>query len=269
MPFFSCEAAREVTMAHAMYYAAPTLHPDRVMTEHDLIYLVEGEWEVWEGERAHLLRPGDVLILTAGRRHFGKRGCRAGTRTLFAHVTSDAMDSWRPPEGRQGVALPSLVHCQEAPEVIGCFRQLVDAYWWEDAQRPVRLSALFELLLCALAEAGPEPLGARRRLALAAQRALRLDPQARLDPEALARKLGVSSRSLRYAFEREVGVPLHRYHLNLRLDMALSMLRAEPERTLRDLADAFGFCDEFHFSRAFKRRFGMPPSQAARARTGR
>ena len=54
-------------------------------------------------------------------------------------------------------------------------------------------------------------------------------------------------------------MPLHRYQLELKLDMARQLLAAEPERTLSDVAETFGFSDAFHLSHACKRRFGLSP----------
>ena len=39
-------APRRITSAGYTSYSMPILHPDRVMPEHDLIYLLEGGWEI-------------------------------------------------------------------------------------------------------------------------------------------------------------------------------------------------------------------------------
>lgn len=251
-------------MAQQMLYAVPCLHPDRVMAEHDIVYMLEGEWEIWEEEHVYRMMPGDALILSAGRHHYGKLVCAPGTRTLYAHMA--ALDGDLPGENvaPQGICLPTLIHCQGTPGVFQCFMQLVDAFWFRGANRAFRLSALLQLLLCELStagEAGETPL---HSLAIQAQSAFHMDPQGKLTTERLAQTLGVTARRLRYAFEQEMGLPPYRYHLNIRLDMAMKILQNEPERTLRDLAEAYGFYDEFHFSRTFKQRFGISPSQVAK-----
>ena len=88
---------------------------------------------------------------------------------------------------------------------------------------------------------------------------MQADIQGKLNIHELAARLQVTPRSLSYAFTQEMGIPIHRYHLNQRLDMAMNMLRAGGCFSLRELAEAFGFYDEFHFSRAFKQRFGAAP----------
>jgi len=243
-----------------MYYADPSLHPDRIMEDHDFVYMLEGEWEVREEGRAFCMVPGDVLILAAGRHHYGRKECRSKTRTLFFHTRAFHREL-AGEAGGDGIHLPSLVHCSASPEVVRCFRRLVDAFWSNAPTRSLELSSLFQLLLCELASASSMEAYPFRRLIAEAQSRMRMDQQGALSTKELAERLGVSVRKLRYAFERELGIPPHRYHRDLRLDMSMKMLQTEPGHTLREIAEAFGFYDEFHFSRAFKRRFGIPPSQ--------
>lgn len=46
----------------------------------------------------------------------------------------------------------------------------------------------------------------------------------------------------------------------LKLNMAHEQIPANPKRGIRDIALSFGFYDEFHFSRLYKRQFGYAPS---------
>ena len=208
------------------------------------------------------MTPGDVLLLCAGRHHFGQKDCAAGTRTLFAHFA--ALEGEPEQATSQGIYLPTHIHCQGTLGVFHCFTQLVDAFWSKDENHAFRLSALLQLLLCELAATASAGESQLHSLVLRAKSAFHMDPQGKLTTERLAEALGVTVRRLRYAFEQEIGLPPHRYHLHVRLDMAMKILQNEPERTLRDLAAAYGFYDEFHFSRTFKRRFGMLPSQVAK-----
>ena len=265
MPFFRCKAAREVSGAQQTYYPTPALHPSRIMDEHDFLYLIEGEWEVWEEGISFLLLPGDLLILCAGRHHYGRVYNKRGTRIFYAHASLANGDNAEDTSGMVGIELPSLVHCTNAPGVYNCFRELVDIFWQYSPTRDIRLSAQFELLLCELATASTMGERPMHGLAEQAKSLLYTDPGGEMTNEELAEALGVSTRHLRYVFEQEIGAPPHRYHLNMRLDMAMALLRNEPERIFRDVAEEFGFCDEFHFSRAFKRRFGIPPSQVKRS----
>jgi len=75
----------------------------------------------------------------------------------------------------------------------------------------------------------------------------------------LASEAGLSPWHLSRGFGRLVGVPLHRYRAGLRLRAALERV-LDGARDLTSLALELGFHDHSHFTRAFRREFGMTPS---------
>ena len=77
---------------------------------------------------------------------------------------------------------------------------------------------------------------------------------------AVADALGVSSESIRKEFRRHFGdSPMH-YFTTYRIALVARRL-AGSDTPLRELADEFGFYDEFHLSRLFKRQMGVSPSE--------
>jgi AraC-like DNA-binding protein len=46
-----------------------------------------------------------------------------------------------------------------------------------------------------------------------------------------------------------------------RQEQILELLAATPALRIGEIADAFGFHDEFHLSNAFKKKFGMSPQK--------
>jgi AraC-like DNA-binding protein len=75
----------------------------------------------------------------------------------------------------------------------------------------------------------------------------------------LAAIAGFSPFHLCRVFERVVGVPPHVYQLDVRLTKAAGLL-ARGKRIV-SVAMETGFCDQSHFHRAFKRKFGVTPRQ--------
>ncbi len=84
----------------------------------------------------------------------------------------------------------------------------------------------------------------------------------RLTPERLSRLFRMSRATLYRLFEDEGGVVA--YISGRRLDRCRALLAADParERTIGEIAFSHGFASEAHFSRAFRRRFGMAPREA-------
>jgi len=103
---------------------------------------------------------------------------------------------------------------------------------------------------------------------LAKRRTLELmDAQldASLTVDFLAREVGLSSAHFARAFRETIGRAPHQYLLTLRLERARRLLDA-PDAVLSDVAQRAGFADQAHFTRLFKREFGVTPGAVVRSR---
>ena len=76
----------------------------------------------------------------------------------------------------------------------------------------------------------------------------------------LCSKLQVSQRHLGRVFKRYVGkTPVH-YYRDIRLDRARGLV-TQTEMKLSEIAVASGFTNQVHFSRSYRERFGLSPTQ--------
>ena len=66
--------------------------------------------------------------------------------------------------------------------------------------------------------------------------------------------------AFRKEFAKRIGIPPARYRLLRRIDRAKSLVTAS-NRPIRDIADSLGYCDEYFFSRQFKRVTGTSPGE--------
>jgi AraC-like DNA-binding protein len=89
----------------------------------------------------------------------------------------------------------------------------------------------------------------------------------RITLDDVARAVHASPFHLARVFQQRTGVPVHRYLTLLRLRAALERL-ADGAVDLTHLALELGFSSHSHFTDAFRREFGQPPS-ALRRRTFR
>jgi AraC-like DNA-binding protein len=64
--------------------------------------------------------------------------------------------------------------------------------------------------------------------------------------------------TFRRAFARRTGMSAREYRIRVRLGRACDLL---PTRSVREVADALGYCDPYSFSRQFRRYMGLPPSR--------
>ena len=81
--------------------------------------------------------------------------------------------------------------------------------------------------------------------------------------EALARRLNISRATLAARFRSAVGEPPMTYLTNWRMLLASELL-ADPHRTTARIAAEIGYGSPFALSTAFKRRFGVSPTEYRR-----
>ncbi len=120
------------------------------------------------------------------------------------------------------------------------------------------LNGIEELLLLAVAEhelpeRRPDPRVQRVLDAVAANLA------APVSVEALARSVALSPSRLAHLFRHEVGDSIVNVVLAMRLRQAASLLEFT-DRPVGRIATDVGFASPYYFSRAFRSRFGMPPT---------
>lgn len=76
----------------------------------------------------------------------------------------------------------------------------------------------------------------------------------------ICRRVGVSQRHLERLFSTHVGAAPAQYYRDIRLDRARGLV-TQTGLSLSEVAQASGFAGQDHFARAYKARFGLPPSR--------
>jgi two-component system response regulator YesN len=79
--------------------------------------------------------------------------------------------------------------------------------------------------------------------------------------EVVCQRLHISTSYFSVLFKRETKKTFHQYLTDLRMDRAMTLLAVEMARTA-EAAEAVGIPDPSYFSYAFKKHFGVSPSQA-------
>lgn len=79
----------------------------------------------------------------------------------------------------------------------------------------------------------------------------------------IAAQAGISASHLKSAFRTSVGMPVHQYVLERRIDRAKDMLM-KGDRTVLEIALATGFSHQGHLARHMRRSAGLTPKQMQR-----
>ena len=81
----------------------------------------------------------------------------------------------------------------------------------------------------------------------------------------LAKVCNLNAAYLNRIFKQALGLPPHAYQINVRLLKAKVLL--QEGQTISNTALKLGFTDQSHFTRRFKRSFGMTPGQYQKINT--
>lgn len=259
MLYFSVSRKRKVTQCNFNYSSEGILHPDRIMTEYDFLYMIKGNWEIREDTEIYPLKEGQLLILEPGKHHFSTEKCSPHMRNMYLHCEA------LPEDGTDvGNLIPvgKLTDCTGNLQITMLFQKIIEEYWTrKDSFREQRLSALFELLLYELASGSTEASLLEDPVVSELKQLFLTNSDRFFHSEELANRFGLSSRTLGHRFKAVTGTTIYQYQLNQKLSMIHELLPQNSNRGLRDIALSFGFYDEFQLSKLFKRQFGYAPSR--------
>jgi AraC-like DNA-binding protein len=229
------------------------------------VILLSGSEFLEQDGREARLRPGDLSIYDATRPHqlifpedFKKLIIQIPRRELDKRIGGLQRSTALTISGSHG---PGAV-------ASGFFRSLAGhSLQLDQQQRGSLAEQALDLLSLALAAVVPADLNLSRSRSLSLSRVrrfidLQLDNPA-LDTNMVADGVGLSARYVNQLFEEE-GTSLMRYVWRCRLERCRNeMLQRhdQDQRTLRlfDIALRWGFNDASHFSRAFRKHFGLGP----------
>ncbi|HZW10986.1 MAG TPA: AraC family transcriptional regulator [Phycisphaerales bacterium] len=192
---------------------------------------------------------GAVEFFRAGVRHRFAAG-RAGIRTL--HVAFPAsLDAAAQPD----VVVEALEATVAQPLALAILHELAEPEL--DLSRGLSIESLAQELLAQVRLAAR---GDRRRPAWmsAAVEAVRAAPVGAASLGAIASEVGIERAHLARTFRRFTGVSVGEYHRRARLAAAARKL-AGTDAPISRVAFEHGFADQAHFTRRFRRHFGLTP----------
>lgn len=262
--FFYTGQRRSIYHANFNRYEKGELHPDRILMEHDIFYVLEGSWEVCQDGVGYIVEQGDVIILHSGHHHYGTNYCLPGTRTMFVHYESLPEDRFETNVNETALyenmlSFPVKIKCGDSITVRSIFQDIILTFWSDLPNKNIKLAALLDILFFELSMISKKITDVYDILVNDALCHIRLSYEKIFTLTELSEILHVCSRSLTERFKRLTGKTIHQYQIDLKLEMAYMLIKDYPDRPFKELAANFGFYDEFHFSKLFKKKYGIPP----------
>jgi len=241
--------------------------------DYEAIVVVRGVYRCLINSREVTVRPGAVLLVKAMDWH---QDLLVAGVTYWALRFSLEGPALRAVAGwfAEGVTAQQQVCVPERGSFAPILTRMQQESAAADSFAPLLIDCLLGELVWRMARAYPRAVLAPALGAAAAQETFadrlerwfagRATGEARVAE--MARAMGLGATAFAERCRRELGVTPARAYARYRLARAHQLL-AGTAMTVVEVADHLGFSTPFHFSRAFRRQYGYPPSQVPRSKS--
>lgn len=245
----------------------------------EISFLLEGEAQYWFQDQWQTIRGGDVLLFNPKIVHAEQQQA-----TTYSHQLHIGIQQFQLPD------LPPNVFPTDTPHVLLRENQLqiFNKAWLlmkEFNDQPTGFKSMGQALVTELLifllrsiqanqqlEEAQQPLLKNERLArvvTSVQSYIEHNFEKDISLESLANAHFVSPTYLSKSFKEQLGISPITYLIQVRLTHAFHLLK-EQSGSVKDIAQAVGYDDAYHFSKSFKKTYGIAPSKVkkdARERT--
>jgi AraC-like DNA-binding protein len=207
-----------------------------------------------------LLSPGDCAILVPGLWH--RYECYAGGAT--AHLWLAFGGTYADHLLRRGILSRRRIifHTDLSERVLQPYRRALGMLQSNPVgiQQALAGSVLEILGATTSTTEQASSAGKLEELVLRAITLMEQRAESSLDTKTLAGELSANYDHFRHAFRRQTGHSPYQYHLGLRMRRAQELL-LDPTLSVKQVAARLGFQDQFQFSKAFKEKTELSPTQ--------
>ena len=266
---FSLSSKRKVLLCGTNIYPTPEYHVERIMEENDLMFISEGTWQVAQDDVIYDLKAGDVILLRAGSHHWGTAPCTVGSKNIFIHfnrLPDDQPDTDLSAAESQTCAtgsvfcLATLTHCGLETEVEHLFHEVVRVFWGHQEDKERRLTLLLNMILNELASVARNSQPEEEAWITDLLQAMQRDRNKLFSLAEAAEIAGMNERTFSSRFRKMMGRSFHEYQMDKKMKMAYETLRTG-RYTVKEVAGEYGFEDPYYFSRLFRKKFDVAPSE--------
>lgn len=238
------------------------MHPTRIIESHELIFVKQGELDMWEGDQAFHLEAGQALHLFPHRQHGSSKPMPLGLRFYWIHfeVEEPHRKSRGGDEFAPAVKIPQVTRIKQPERLERLFRTFLD-----DQETGLLQTAsanlLTMLMLVEVAQSANENSVDQGELNFVASRAntyIRINFDRSITTSKIAKALGYNADYLGRIYRKVYGCTLteaiHRKRVHIACDYLL-----DTSMTIEQIAPKCGFPDPDYFRRVFRRCMGISP----------
>jgi AraC-like DNA-binding protein len=227
----------------------------RVISDFELILMVEGRSEYITGKSRRAVNRNEVLLIPPGVEH--TFSCRTGEQTTISCIHFDL----------PGLRLPGVCEIfavEEDPEVLRLFMKSAQEFERrEHHHEPLLNRMLGEIWVRLVRSRSAPPLPKLPAKLVHALNFLEKNYREQITRSSVSDYLGITPEHLNFLFRKHLSTTPMEHLTELRLKRAKQILHSAG-RNVAEAAYLSGFNDPLYFSRLFRKRIGVPPSRYAR-----
>jgi AraC family transcriptional regulator of arabinose operon len=224
-----------------------------------IYYICDGEGRIQIGDRQFFPKPGDIVFIPADVTHSFSTVSENTYTKYWCHFTSNVVFS--PLFVHYG--FPYFINSVPSNEIEGSFKNMVRNLDKSLPSYTLRIkAAIFEIISCFIDQCLSDhveyvsPISIRKLHTLTQYIDNNLEKDIKI--EDLAENVHFNYNYLFQYFKSHLGVTPMQYIYKRRLEKAKYLL-TNTDQSLSEIALTTGFCDVFHFSKLFKKNFGISP----------
>ena len=237
--------------------------------DYELIYYVEGSASITTYQNEILVMPGDMILLKPYQLYTAS--CHEGEKLYYYYIHFDLI----PEEVNESLfelfeTESKLLHLQKEniPNLSHLFSQMLES-WRNDSPGLESLgSATLKIILVYMfrtknfenTKTVDSSLFDETEIFMNAIKYIHNNLDVPIKIETMAKEIGVSTSSIYKIFKVTVKEAPSEYIQKIKLMKAKKLL-CYSSNSMEEIARSLGFSDSSHFSRAFSKEFGIPPSK--------
>lgn len=240
------------------------MHPTRIIASHELIFVIQGELDMWEAEEIFHLHAGQTLHLWPGRQHGSTKPMPPDLRFYWIHFELDPVYSDNQPGAALSLAspvvMPQAAHMASPEALERLFRIFLNGQDTGTLQ-PLSANLLTMLMLLEVAEQarGSAELQDLNVVATWAHTYIHMNFDRPITASTVAAILGYNIDYLGRVYRETYGCTLTNAIHRRRVQKACEYL-LNNNLTINQIARNCGFADPDYFRRVFKRYMQIAPS---------
>lgn len=240
------------------------MHPTRVIDSHELIFVIQGELDMWEADQTLHIEPGQTLHLWPGRQHGSTKPMPPDLKFYWIHFEMEGVNRKSHPAAGETlvppVVLPQVAQLAQPEALERLFRIFLNAQE-TGTLRPLSANMLTTLMLLEVAQqsCGSADTSGLNVVATWAHSYIRMNFDRPITASKVAEALGYNVDYLGRVYRQTYHCTLIEAIQRRRIDKACEYL-LNSNLTISQIATKCGFNDPDYFRRIFKRHMQISPN---------